>query len=183
MMRTTVVVLLMLSTAACRAQQPEKQDLLARVAWLRGCWETTSPPRTLEEWSPPQGGAMIGTSRTFSDGKVAALELVELTQRDNQLAYDAQPAGQPPATFLSTTIADSTVVFENTRHDFPQRIGYRLNSADSLSAWIEGTEKGQQRRIEFPYRRVVCASDKRRSEGPGAPTRTAALRSDRDARP
>lgn len=107
---------------------------------------------------------MIGTSRTFRDGRVAALEIVELTQKNNRLEYYAQPAGQPPATFLSTTIADSTVLFENPAHDFPQKIGYKRDGADSLTGWIEGTEKGQQRRIEFPYRRVPCAADARKEQ-------------------
>jgi hypothetical protein len=30
------------------------------------------------------------------------------------------------------------VVFENPEHDFPKRIGYRLVSADSLEAWVDG---------------------------------------------
>lgn len=37
------------------------------------------------------------------------------------------------------------------------QIGYRLDG-DALTAWIRGTQKGRERRVEFPYRRVRCAT-------------------------
>ena len=58
---------------------------------------------------------------------------------------------------MAREATDSTVVFENRTHDFPQRVGYRKVGADSLLAWIEGERNGRTRRIEFPYRRVRCA--------------------------
>ena len=48
------------------------------------------------------------------------------------------------------------VVFENLQHDFPQRIGYQRTGPNALLAWVEGSQKGQFRRIEFPYRRATC---------------------------
>ena len=51
-----------------------------------------------------------------------------------------------------------SVVFEAPEHDFPQRVGYRRVGSDSVLAWVEGTMKGKTRRIEFPYRRVQCAT-------------------------
>jgi hypothetical protein len=73
------------------------------------------------------------------------------------LAYEAHPSGQPSAVFLSTTVTGSTVVFENLQHDFPQRVGYERKGSDRLLAWIEGTQNGQIRRVDFPYRRSACA--------------------------
>jgi hypothetical protein len=58
--------------------------------------------------------------------------------------------------FVSRLLTDSTVVFENLEHDFPQRVGYRRAGADSVLAWIEGTVDGKTRRVDFPYRRAVC---------------------------
>ncbi len=43
-------------------------------------------------------------------------------------------------------------------HDFPQRVGYRRNGADSLSVWIEGTSNWKTRRIPFQYARSACPS-------------------------
>lgn len=60
------------------------------------------------------------------------------------------------AVFPASEVTDSSVVFENAEHDFPQRIGYRRVGGDSLVAWIEGTAGGKARRVEFPYRRAAC---------------------------
>ena len=99
---------------------------------------------------------MIGVSRTIRDGKLTEYEMVVLRERGDGLAYEAHPSGQPAATFLSTRISASELVFENSSHDFPQQIGYRLNG-DALLAWIRGMQNGKDRRIEFPYTRTRCA--------------------------
>ena len=38
---------------------------IEQVGWLTGCWEMSSPQRTIEEhWLPPRGGTMLGIGRT-----------------------------------------------------------------------------------------------------------------------
>ena len=100
---------------------------------------------------------MVGVGRTVRGDTLVEFELVVIREQGDQLAYEAHPSGQPSAVFLSRTLTDSTVVFENLEHDFPQRIGYQRNGPNTLLAWIEGSQQGQFRRIEFPYRRAVCA--------------------------
>jgi hypothetical protein len=130
---------------------------IQRVAWLQGCWESVTPSRVVEEqWMTPRGGSMLGLGRTVKGDKLVDYEMVLLYEKGDALAYEAHPAGQPSATFLSTSVTDTTVVFENKEHDFPQRIGYKRSGDDSLLAWIEGTEKERMRRIEFPYTRARC---------------------------
>ena len=104
----------------------------------------------------PRGHTMLGAGRTVQAEKLVEFEVVVIRELDGRLAYEAHPSGQPSAVFLSRTIGDNEVVFENLQHDFPQRVGYR-RAGDSLNAWIEGPRNGQTRRVEFPYRRVVCA--------------------------
>jgi hypothetical protein len=99
---------------------------------------------------------MLGMGRTVRGEDLVEYEVVVLREEEGRLAYDAHPSGQPPAVFLSRSVDGSSVVFENLRHDFPQRVGYRRDGADSLLAWIEGTRKGQVKRVEFPYRRAAC---------------------------
>jgi hypothetical protein len=48
------------------------------------------------------------------------------------------------------------VVFENPDHDFPQRILYWLEDADVLRARIEGTEDGENRGVEWTFRRQAA---------------------------
>jgi hypothetical protein len=131
---------------------------IQRLSWLQGCWEIMSAERSIEEqWMTPRGKSMVGISRTVRGGNLAEYELMVLREQGDQLAYEAHPSGQPAATFLSKSVSDSSALFENLEHDFPQRIGYRREGANSLLAWIEGSLNGQLRRIDFPYRRAVCA--------------------------
>lgn len=126
------------------------------VAWLQGCWESTSPQRTVEErWTGARAGSMLGTSRTTRNGTLLEHEFITLREVDGVLAYQAQPSGQTAAEFRSRTVTDSLVVFENPGHDFPQQIGYRRD-ADSLHAWIEGPGRSGPRRVNFAYSRVAC---------------------------
>lgn len=135
------------------------QDTISinRVAWLTGCWESRSPRDTVEEqWMAPRGRTMIGMGRTIRGDSLFEFEQIVLRERDGRLVYEAHPSGQARASFTSTTVTDSSVVFENLQHDFPQLVGYDRRGTDSLIAWIEGPRGGQMRRIPFPYARVRC---------------------------
>jgi len=99
---------------------------------------------------------MLSMARTVRGDKLVEYELVVVREQEGGLAYEAHPSGQPSAVFLSSSVGDALVVFENPEHDFPQRIGYRRNGSDELLAWIEGTHNGKARRIEYPYRRSPC---------------------------
>jgi Domain of unknown function (DUF6265) len=135
---------------------------IERLASLQGCWKIDTPERVVEEqWSGPRAGNMLGASRTLRGGKLVAHEFVLLRERGEQLAYEVQPSGQAATVFLSIKLEDASVVFENLQNDFPQRVAYE-RKGNELLAWIEGPRRGQpgqMRRIEYPYRRVACASD------------------------
>jgi hypothetical protein len=134
-----------------------QQVTVDRVAWLQGCWRATRGEATIEEqWMAPRGGTMLGMGRTVRGGKTVEYELVMLKEQEGRLAYEAHPSGQPTATFLAATASDTSVVFENAAHDFPQRVGYKRNGADALDAWIEGQANGKSRRVDFSYQRARC---------------------------
>lgn len=131
-----------------------------RVVWLQGCWAMDSNGRLVEEqWLAPRASSMLGVGRTTRGTTLVDYEMVLIRERGEQLAYEAHPADQEPAVFMSTTIGERSIVFENLRHDFPQRIGYERTSVDRLEAWIEGPQNGQTRRLAFSYARVSCAGD------------------------
>ena len=153
-MRSLIAFLMALQALAT---DPSPQSpKVEQVAWLAGCWQYVNGERTVEEqWMAPRGHTMISTGRTTQGDRLAEYELVLIREQSGQLAYKSHPSGQPSAVFLSRTVGENEVVFENLQHDFPQRIGYRRDG-DSLHAWIEGPRNGQTRRVEFPYKRVAC---------------------------
>ena len=131
-----------------------------RVAWLQGCWLVQDGDRTIEEqWLSPRADSMLGVGRTIRADRLIEYEMVLIRASGLQLAYEAHPPAQEPALFMSASIGERSIVFENLKHDFPQRIGYERTSADRLLAWTEGTQDGQMKRIEYPYSRVPCAGE------------------------
>jgi hypothetical protein len=131
-----------------------------RVSWLQGCWAMESDGRLVEEqWLAPRASSMLSVGRTTRGTTLVEYEMVLIRERGNQLSYEAHPSGQQPAVFMSTTLGERSIVFENLKHDFPQRIGYERTASDTLTAWIEGPQNGQTRRVEFTYQRVPCAGD------------------------
>lgn len=137
-----------------QSARPTAQDL----SWLAGCWETTRGTRhVMEQWMRPEGGTLLGTSRTTSDGKTVEYEFIVIREARSALEFVAKPSGQPDAVFTSTRIGPREVVFENPTHDFPTRITYRAAADGGLVASVEGEINGQKRVIEFPYRAAPCA--------------------------
>lgn len=121
------------------------------LTWLAGAWVgTRSSGSSIEErWSPPLGGAMLGTSRTVARGRMAAFEYLRIVERDGGLTYVAQPGGASPTEFVATELTATRVVFDNPRHDYPKRIVYELSTAGDLSATIGFLKGGSPRRFEF----------------------------------
>jgi hypothetical protein len=130
------------------------------VAWLQGCWATERDGRTIEEqWLSPRASSMLGVSRTTSGAALVEYEMVLIRERGEQLSYEAHPSDREPGVFMSTRVGTRSILFENLKHEFPQRIGYERPTADRLLAWIDGVQDGQTRRIEFRYERVPCPGD------------------------
>lgn len=126
------------------------------VAWIAGCWDSTRGTRHVaEHWMPPEGGTMMGVSRTTTGEKTTEWEFLIIRQTDKGLEYVAKPSRQPEATFTASRATANEVVFENPAHDFPKRISYKRDG-DSLMASIEGPMNGQTRKIDFPYKKAAC---------------------------
>jgi hypothetical protein len=94
-------------------------------------------------------------SRTTAGEKTTEWEFLIIRQGAQGLDYVAKPSRQPETTFTATRASANEVVFENPAHDFPKRIIYK-REGDALTAAIEGPMNGQNRRIDFPYKKAAC---------------------------
>jgi hypothetical protein len=148
----SAVLIALPGSATAQAMQSHK------LAWLQGCWAMVNQDRAVEEqWMAPRGKTMLGTSRTVQGANLVGYEFMMIHDQGDALAFEIRPSGRPPIVFTASTVTDSSVVFENMQHDFPQKIGYRRDGDNAVVAWIEGSRNGEVRRAEFPYRQVVCA--------------------------
>ena len=151
----------------CAAQdsaQATEPSTSAMPTWLSGCWASeSSEAGSGEYWSSGVGGQMFGIGRTLRQGKVVAHEFMHINRDSTgKLNFTAHPSGKKSVTFTQIVARDDEVIreviFENLQHDFPQRVIYRLISAQKLTARIEGPKAGQTRGIDFAMRRIHCDS-------------------------
>jgi hypothetical protein len=118
--------------AATATWIPGKMDaaMLQKMAWLSGTWVLQEGGKTTEEHRRPlQGTTLVGTSHLFDAKKTHFFEFLRITLERGTIAYIAQPSGVPPTTFPLVQLTDTTMVFENGKHDYPQRIRYEKTAA------------------------------------------------------
>ena len=158
-MRNFVTSLLVIATLLVFPSSPRAQDSdLASLSWLAGCWASESGETgSGEQWTPLAGGTMLGLGRTIKDGKTVEYEFLQIRKNtEGKVVYVALPSRQKETTFTATSVAESSVTFENPQHDFPQSIVYRLLPGNRLVVRIEGKQDGHVRGVDFPMRRVPC---------------------------
>ncbi|MFN7134261.1 MAG: DUF6265 family protein, partial [Myxococcales bacterium] len=170
-MRTLAFALAVAATLspAAAAQQPAFR--VAQLGWLAGTWQGETADGLMEEqWLPPRGGTMLATSRITSGDKTVFVEFVRLLERGGEVFY-AVSIGERTTEFRLVKLEGESAVFENPKHDFPQRILYR-RKGNTLLARIEGTRDGRAAGEDFVLRAVPCAAGAEgapRGPGAGAP--------------
>ena len=152
-----MLALILLVTIGAAQAPAGRAPPVTEVAWIAGCWDSTrNGQHVTEHWMAPEGGTMMGVSRTTAGGTTTEWEFLIIRQGARGLEYVAKPSGQPEATFTAMRASANEVVFENPAHDFPQRVIYESPDNDTLDARIEGLRNGQLRTIRFPMKRVPC---------------------------
>lgn len=118
------------ATERATAPNAEMAAQLAKLSWLSGTWSSTVDGVTTEEhWRPLQGSTQLGTSHTFDDRRTFTFEYLRITATRDGVAYVAAPRGGRATTFLLAQNEDGVAVFENGKHDHPQRIRYERTAA------------------------------------------------------
>jgi hypothetical protein len=153
-----LLLLALLLAPPARAQpSPLPGDVLARLSWLAGCWQSElDEPGSGEQWMAPAGGTMLGMARTLKGGRTVQFEFLQIRESAGGLVLIAQPGGRQASSFSATEVTADAVVFERGGADFPQRVAYRRRPDGGIAARIDGQAGGVQRAVDFPLRRVVC---------------------------
>lgn len=127
---------------------------LSELAWMAGNWTGTQDGLEMEEyWQAPKGNTMLGLHRDVTGGRTVSFEFIRIEATTNGITYWASPGGRPATPFSLIELKGKRVVFENAKHDFPQRIIYWLSDDGSLHARIEGILKGKPASEEWTWRR------------------------------
>jgi hypothetical protein len=149
----SLLVLILLAGVSCNKYDAKgnlikKYDELQKATWLVGEWEKTDSLGTLKEiWTSKNDSTFSGQSYYFQNEKdTLHFESIELMQDQEHLIYSATVKGENKDTaipFQMTKDEDSLLVFENPKHDYPQKIEYRLLKNKRLSILVSGKEKGK----------------------------------------
>lgn len=124
-----------------------EKDKIKTAHWLIGKWETRSADGTLTEtWKKANDSTYNGQSFFLKGKDTIHYETIVLQQIGEQLSYNANIRGQnqdKPVAFVLAETKENQLVFENPKHDYPQKISYTQVSKDSLVAEISGIQLGQ----------------------------------------
>lgn len=131
---------------------------LEKAKWLIGEWQNNSPEgNATEVWKKENDSTFFGKSYFVIGKDTVSAETISLEQNGNQLFYiptvKDQNAGKP-VKFTLTSSTSNQLIFENPKHDFPQKISYTQITNDSLLAEISGMMNGKQNSQKFPMARV-----------------------------
>ncbi|MEM8984744.1 MAG: DUF6265 family protein [Pseudomonadota bacterium] len=150
--RSTLAAALTLLCITSTASPTESTHTLP--TWLVGCW-VSADGTSLEAWSQDSDDTLIGFSSIVTDGRVSFYEMMSLRlDDDGRLIFTAYPSNQPGGSFPAVDQDESSVVFQNEAHDFPQRIRYR-RADDQLIADIAFASGENQ----IDFNKTQCADE------------------------
>lgn len=123
-------------------------DELDKAKWLLGEWEKKDSLGTLKEmWTTQDDSSFVGQSYYFQNKKdTLHNEQIELVQDGENLIYKATVKGEnndEAIPFQMTKSEDSVLIFENPKHDYPQKIEYKLLKNGNLMATVSGKQNNK----------------------------------------
>lgn len=136
------------AVTACRAD-----PRLASMAWLAGTWAQHRKNLTLETWSPPCAGTMLGHGQLVDGDTTVFFEHLRIGLDAGTVTLFATPAGHPTTAFRRTQQGPTHAVFSNPEHGSPHTLTY-TREGDVLRVRVESRDQGQDRVDELVLQRV-----------------------------
>ncbi len=153
----TLSLVALLATASCKKTENHTKDKIKTADWLIGNWENKLEEGTLSEtWEKANDSTFNGKSFFIKDKDTLNNETIVLSQKGDALFYIPVVEGQnnnEPVIFKMTKSDLKQLVFENRKHDFPQKISYTKITNDSIVAQISGVVNGKTESESYPMKR------------------------------
>ncbi|WP_367754613.1 DUF6265 family protein [Flavobacterium sp. WC2421] len=150
MFKKITLLLLIVTLLSCKksdSSDKNEKDKIKTAHWLLGTWENKTAEGNLSEtWEKVNDSTYEGQSYFIKGKDTIHFETIQLQQKGEELTYNANVQGQnedKPVPFKLTKTTEKELVFENPKHDYPQKISYKSVSKDSLIAEISGMQSGK----------------------------------------
>lgn len=149
MYKKIAVLFLVIANMSCKntdSDTNEKEKIKA-AHWILGTWENKSADGVLTDtWTKTNDSTFQGKSYFIKEKDTIHFETIVLQQKGEALTYKATVKGQnedKPVSFLLTETVANQLVFENPKHDYPQKITYQKDAKNNLVATISGLIDGK----------------------------------------
>lgn len=153
MFKKIMLTVLIITFVSCQKKETVEKGKIKKADWLIGNWENTSPDGLLtENWEKLNDSTFSATSYFIKGKDTLHFENIILSQLGETLTYKATVKGQnddKPVSFPSTSESDQKLVFENPKHDYPQKITYTKGTNNTLTAEISGNLNGKPSSEKF----------------------------------
>ena len=158
MFQKTILLLLLLAIVSCKKSDSNKNEKIKATNWLLGNWENNSADGNLSEtWKKVNDSTFQAQSYFIKEKDTLHFESITLQQKGEELPYTATVQGQnndKPVSFKLTTSTEKQLVFENPKHDYPQKISYNQITTDSLVAKISGIQQGKPSSEQYSMKKT-----------------------------
>ncbi|MGO4770638.1 DUF6265 family protein [Flavobacterium sp. W22_SRS_FK3] len=138
---------LILTVISCQKKETIEKDKIKIADWLIGNWENKNPDGMLtENWEKLNDSTFNAYSYFVKQNDTLHFETIVLAQKGETLTYFATVKGQndeKAVAFKATSESDQQLVFENPKHDYPQKITYTKGTNNTLNAEISGKLQGK----------------------------------------
>jgi hypothetical protein len=140
------IFVFMFVAVCCATSCTSGEEKINQLDWMNGTWEGIDANGLVfvEVWTKGSGTWMDGKGATLTpEGDTMFREILKIELVEGTPYYVATVPENPGPVLFKMVEADEThCVFENTDHDFPQRIEYTLETKSTMSVQLQGIEKG-----------------------------------------
>lgn len=150
MKRLFPLLLVCFSLAANAQQNPAPH-----FEWMCGKWMgEIDGGRFCEEWKKVDGQTFEGRGYFIEENDTVVKELLRIEKIGRHWVYIASINDGRPHLFTLVENSETTWSFENTEHDFPQKITYSAQPDGKLLATVEGASNGNHQQEKYLLEKV-----------------------------
>ena len=156
MKKAILILISALTFTSCLKSKEVSKIVVAD--WLLGNWENKSATGDLlESWKRVNDSVYDGESYFIKGKDTLHFEKIQMKQKGEALYYIATIKGQnsdKPVTFKHNDTIEKQLVFENPKHDYPQKISYSQITKDSIVIQISGIQQGKPSSTKYSMKKT-----------------------------